>query len=510
MQHISLRTQVLVVVGILAVAAVGSVEYFSQRTQRAREMIVTLDRDRLISVTEDLAKRFGSIMGFVSAPKLDEPGAPLPLELIDVLKTITRERLHANANMQAGFYFISDDSFLLLSDSLTAKVELYRPLLRLLVSAAVRSASPEWSHHEVGEDNFLLSAYPVSVRGKLIGVAWAYDSLNNELSGAPPFELNMLLNAAVICGVALALYIIVMLRRQVNQIQKGLEAMKKDGSVRLSANNTELGSIAASINTLADTIIQQQHEREQLQRQIQQRERLASLGQLVAGVAHQIRTPIAAIKTRVQLWQRAISAPKLKRKTSSNNNITYDSMDLVVRELNRAETIVRQLLYFSKQRKLQLQQSNLHDILALAVESLRDRCKQQRIKLIKEFAARNPVIAVDRRELHEVVTNLIINSIEAMPKGGTLVVATNDDSHQHITFSVSDSGPGIPAEKVASIFDPFFTTKDSGTGLGLSIAYEIVTAHGGKIEYHTNHFHGATFIVALPRNGLQKGEKRTT
>jgi len=506
MRYISLRTQVLLVVGILAIAAVGSVEYFSQRTQRAREMIVNLDRDHLASITEDLAKRFGSIISFVSTPQLGEPGNQLPPQLVDALKKITRERLHSNASMQAGIYTTSDDSFFLLSDSLTAKVESYRPMLRLIVYAAVGSASAEWSHHEAGKNNFLLSAYPVFARGKLIGVAWAYDGLNSELSGTAPFEFNMLLNAAVICGVVLALFIIIMLRREVNRMQKGLEAMKSDGAVRLSTNNTELGAIAASINTLADTINAQQREREQLQRQIQQRERLAALGQLVAGVAHQIRTPIAAIKTRVQLWQRA--ALKSKRKISSNS-ITHDSMDLVVRELNRAETIVRQLLYFSKQRKLQRQQSNLHEILALAVEPLRDRCKRQRIKLKKEFDARNPAIAVDRRELHEVVTNLLMNSIEAMPRGGTLVVATSDDSNRYLTFSVSDSGHGVSPENAANIFNPFFTTKDSGTGLGLSIAYEIVAAHGGKIEYQTNRSRGATFIVSLPRNGLPEGEKET-
>jgi len=182
--------------------------------------------------------------------------------------------------------------------------------------------------------------------------------------------------------------------------------------------------------------------------------------------------------------------------------LTPASMTLVVEELNRIEHLVRKLLFFSKQRKLHLRQSNIHELLLAGLETLGQVSRKQKVHIETKFKLDDPLIYVDAIEIKEVILNLLTNALEAMPSGGRLKVSTsNHDSEGRIRFEVEDSGRGIQPELAAKIFDPFFTTKETGTGLGLSIAYEIVRSHDGTIEFSEGSGGGCRFVVTLPRDG---------
>ncbi len=307
-----------------------------------------------------------------------------------------------------------------------------------------------------------------------------------------------MLLVVVIAGIVLAAVFLIALRREVRSMQHGLEAMKRDLSVRLTPSGSELGTITQAVNQLAETVQQQQQEKESLQQAIQQKEKLASLGQLVAGVAHEIRTPLAAIKTRVQLWQRGIVDGR-KLVSPDQNPVSEASMNLVVGELNRMERIVQKLLYFARERRLAMSQVNLHELLDSLLTVLGDTLKQHHVRLERRFEASPVNLRGDAGELREVFMNLFTNAVDAMPHGGTLNVATvNAADARSVMITVQDTGEGIHPDVAGRMFDPFYTTKETGTGLGLSIAYEIVRAHAGRIEYIPT-VNGCTrFVVTLP------------
>lgn len=498
MKSLSLRVQVIIVVAILALGVTGALVYIATTIKAARESIILLNRDRLASLSDNLARRYGSVLTFVAPAQIEDPSLAQREELNGLLVSITTEELTTIHCVQAGFFHSLWNKRLAVVGSFNDSS--YDRLLTELLRTAIKEGRQQWSHNESAEGNFVIVARPVYAHDRLIGAAWALDNFSTEFAKSWPKDVTPLLQLAMVIGILLATVFVINLRNGVQAIQRGLEAMKLDFSRRLPPSGSELGFISSSINEFADTIQNQQREREALQRKIQHQEKLASLGQLVAGVAHEIRTPLAAIKTRIQLWQRASKRPgKATAKTA-------ESMDLVVGELHRIEQIVRKLLYFSKERKPAVRPMNVHELLHAALHTLEKETRRQKVRVTMKLTAENPVVSMDGSEMHEVFLNLFANALEAMPKGGRLTVGTSNGAEgNEMTIFVEDTGKGIKRDVAPKMFDPFFTTKDTGTGLGLSIAYEIVRSHRGSLESDPSVTRGARFIVTLPRSGGTSG-----
>jgi signal transduction histidine kinase len=349
--------------------------------------------------------------------------------------------------------------------------------------------------------HFLIVTAPVYARNQLVGVAWAVDDLRDEFAQPLPLTevLTLFLPLTALVGILLAALIVINLRREVKAIQEGLQAMKRDLSTRLPEARSELGHISSAINELSQTIRTQQEEKESLQREVQQKEKLASLGQLIAGVAHEIRTPLAAIKTRVQLWQRSASRSARSKQRSTRNPVTAESMAMVVQELDRMEKTVQKLLAFSRGHALRLRPVNIHNTLRTCIRLLQSEIRKRRVRVQLLLNADDPVWAVDETELRKVFLNLISNALEAMPNGGRLTLRTERVSGA-LTIAFEDTGTGVKPTVAEKMFEPFFTTKDAGTGLGLSIAHEIIRAHRGTLDYQTRPGVGTTFIIRLGEN----------
>lgn len=504
MRKISLRAQVIIIVMILTVGLAGAIIYITDALGSAKESIVRLNRTRLSSLTDNLSRRYGLVLNFVASSQIEDSSLAQRDELKKLLMGITKEELQKSPDIQAGFYSSLWNKELVGTPQTIGVTSFYDRFFHLLVQSALEEQREQWTHHASAGGDFIIVVKPVYARNRLLGVAWAIDDLAEDFAQSWPADVTPLLQLAIVFGIALATFFIIHLRREVYGIQRGLEAMKGDISKRLPTSSSEFGYIASSINGLADTVARQQEEREALQTVIQQKEKLASLGQLIAGVAHEIRTPLAAIKTRVQLWQRS-RIGKRSNAARLPKGIGLESMTLVLQELNRIEGIVQKLLFFSKQRKPRLRKLNLHDTLNAAVETLQDEMKKHRIRITKNFALNNPEIFLDESEIREVILNLLTNAIEAMPKRGSLTIETsNQPLDTTVSFCVKDSGKGIKQEIATKIFDPFFTTKETGTGLGLSIAYEIVRSHNGTITCARNSNGGSRFTVTLPRNGAHE------
>jgi signal transduction histidine kinase len=239
------------------------------------------------------------------------------------------------------------------------------------------------------------------------------------------------------------------------------------------------------------------HEQERL---LQQASRLADIGQLAAGVAHEINTPLASIALRAESLLRAAEDPRLRGVDSFQSFPRY--LKTIEDEVFRCKKIIGALLEFSRSRKPEVRETDLNALAETAAELVRHpmHLKQVELKLCLEPGL--PTIRADDGQLRQVLLALLLNALDATPRGGhvQLETRTRDEVEGMIAFTVADDGEGIPREHLAKIFTPFFTTKapGKGTGLGLAICHGIVQAHGGEIVVDSQAGSGTRVTVALP------------
>ena len=270
---------------------------------------------------------------------------------------------------------------------------------------------------------------------------------------------------------------------------------RKDGNiidVEISVNYLDVGEGQLFVFARDITKRKQAEEREkELQRELYHSSRLAAIGELAAGIAHQLNNPLTGVLGFSQ---------RLLRK-STDEEFSHD-LKRIHTEAERAAKVVQNLLTFARRRQPQKQYSDVNEILESALELRAYELNTSNIEVITDLATNLPEIMLDFHQIQEVFLNLILNAEQAITEangGGKLTIKT-EKRKGHIRTSFTDDGPGIPAEKLYKIFDPFFTTKGEkgGTGLGLSVCHGIITEHGGRIYAKSKPGKGATFFVELP------------
>jgi signal transduction histidine kinase len=256
---------------------------------------------------------------------------------------------------------------------------------------------------------------------------------------------------------------------------------------------TEDREQATRYRELAEALAATNRRLEQAQEEARRSERLAALGQLSAGLAHELRNPLAVIRG---------SAETLTRKLASSDPLTTEMAGFISSEVNRMNVIVTRFLDFARPLKLDRHPEPIAPIIERALKAVRDRWPDGKVGVERQFADGLPEVLVDRDLIEQVFTNLALNAYEAMgPEGGRLRVAVEpaeSDGRRGVEVTFEDSGPGIPAELRQQIFNPFFSTKESGVGLGLSIVSKIVDDHCGSIRLASEPGKGACFRVFLP------------
>ena len=221
---------------------------------------------------------------------------------------------------------------------------------------------------------------------------------------------------------------------------------------------------------------------------VQHQDRLKAIATLAAGMAHEIKNPLTAIKVFAEHLPTKYNDPDFRDKFKG----------VMVKEVDRVNNIVQQLLDFSKPKDPELKPDSVQEILEETLSLLNSSFLGHRIEVVRDYKA-GPKLLVDRNQLKQAFLNLLLNTLQAMPNGGTLTVATSLNRKDEFVVSIADTGVGIPEDQLAHIFDPFFTTKEAGTGLGLSIVHGIVTRHGGKINVQSTPKHGSRFSINLTR-----------
>jgi signal transduction histidine kinase len=225
--------------------------------------------------------------------------------------------------------------------------------------------------------------------------------------------------------------------------------------------------------------------------------RLSALGQLSAGLAHEIRTPLASIEG---------AATVLQRESPSKERL-LEFLEIIHKESRRLDRLLNRFLSFAKPPKPDLKLIEIDQLLESVIGLARHADGNGRLELKKEIRPAASVVECDPEQMKQVLLNLVMNAVQAMPRGGTVVLAALRDKDR-ILIDVEDQGTGIAQEDVERVFDPFFTTKDAGTGLGLSVAHQIVRQHGGSLTILRNSADGSTFRVSLPLAATQWHEEQ--
>jgi PAS domain S-box-containing protein len=217
-------------------------------------------------------------------------------------------------------------------------------------------------------------------------------------------------------------------------------------------------------------------------------DRLAAMGELTAGVAHEVRNPLGIIRASVQLME----------ESADNRVKVHDAAEVIKHEIDRLDRVIKSLLDFGRPSSPTMRLVDVRRVLEEVVLFTRKFADRSKVQIIEEYADDVHEITGDPEQLKQVFVNLISNAVQAMTEeGGILTVSTGfEDEFVFVRFS--DTGPGIPSEAIGKVFDPFFSTRDDGTGLGLTIVHRIVDEHGGHIEVTSDAGTGTAFTVHLP------------
>jgi two-component system sensor histidine kinase AtoS len=306
-------------------------------------------------------------------------------------------------------------------------------------------------------------------------------------------------------------------QHRVPLIAPRLEFRRRDGQRKPLALRTAMLQDHQAVTVGLLTIFEDLSPLHSLERQLSRADRLAALGQMAAGLAHEIKNPLTSIRTFTQLVSRRHHDPSFMEK--------FDRV--VPSELERVNLIVEELLELARPTQLHLAAVTVPGILQRVIETYSERLRQQCISVKTDFAAALPVLEADAEHLYRSFANITLNAIEAMPAGGELSIACRpvprslfdlavpgerdalpasqihaavalDQYATDIEIVFSDTGEGIPAEQLEALFTPFYTTKPKGTGLGLALTLKSVEEHRGRIRITSNVGHGTTVTVTLP------------
>ncbi len=274
------------------------------------------------------------------------------------------------------------------------------------------------------------------------------------------------------------------------------QKLTRDEGPFLTEERSLIDSVARKMATFYERT-KAEKEKASLHEQLRHADRLATIGQLAAGVAHELNEPLGNILGFAQLAKKTPGLPPQVEKDLKS----IESASLHARE------IIKKLMAFGRQIPPRKVPMNLNDLVTEGLTFFEARCEIAGIQLVRQLAADLPEITIDSGQLNQVLVNLVVNAIQAMPEGGTLTVGTHAVD-EGICLRVEDTGMGMSEELTKQIFLPFFTTKDvnEGTGLGLAVVHGIVTSHGGKITVETDEGKGTRFLIHLPLIGPEKAK----
>jgi two-component system, NtrC family, sensor kinase len=345
-------------------------------------------------------------------------------------------------------------------------------------------------------EHFLYTAgrFPASSGGRALSyqLLFSYEKAMQALAGTQ----NVLLAArlAALLGAAAIVYLLIQrVTRPIRELRSSAEAIRRgDFSQRVQAtSNDECAELAETFNRMTESLEQTIARLKTTQAQLVQSEKLAGIGEFVAGVTHELNNPLTSVIGFAELLQNTELEQGQKR-----------HLEFIVKSAKRCQKIVQSLLSFARQHKPERKLVSVQDLVEAALEILAYQMRTSNIKVVTHFNPAVPKVLADAHQLQQVFLNIINNArqaIEEVRRQGEIEISTAV-AGEKVRIEIQDNGPGVSEENIKRVFDPFFTTKQvgKGTGLGLSLCYGIIQEHTGTITVTSKLGEGATFAIELP------------
>jgi signal transduction histidine kinase len=272
----------------------------------------------------------------------------------------------------------------------------------------------------------------------------------------------------------------------------------EEGNLQYRVNikrDDEIGSLATAFDQMAERLMQRERDLKQSQDTLRRADRLSSLGLLTAGLAHEIRNPLVAIRTFTQLLPERYDDAEFRE----------GFQGLALKEVDRICGLINDLLSFARPSKPNVAPEDISVVVDNITRILESQAKEKNVEVTREFAPTLPKVWIDREQMKQVFMNLILNAIQAIEANGSISISTRlaaknnaELIREYVQVEIRDTGVGIPAENLEHIFDPFFTSKDEGSGLGLAVSHQIVQEHGGFVTVESVVGKGTSFFVHMP------------
>lgn len=253
--------------------------------------------------------------------------------------------------------------------------------------------------------------------------------------------------------------------------------------------NNEIGHLVLAFNRMVENIGRHR----QLQQHVTRLERLSAMGELAAGVAHEVRNPLNSIGLALSHLRDEYS-PDNPEKNSEFNELVGN----IKNEVGRLEGLVSDFLKFARPGELKMENQDLRPVIEMNLQLLEKKFEKGGLQVTSTFADELPATGIDREHIQQALLNIFLNAIDVLPEGGKINVSLGPGENGMLVLRIEDNGPGMDPVTMRRIFDPFFTTKEEGTGLGLSITRGIIENHGGSIHVESKPSEGTAFVIMLP------------
>lgn len=503
--RLSFRWQIILLGGLAALLFLAVLLAGILALTYTKSAVLEGEKRRLWEMTSALAVAYADKADFArqnnETPALEAPTAEYSVALLTHLSRII---LQNSDNVEGGFFSTANN--MLVGDTLSEHSESAeepngldndegRDSVPRVARDAVLTRQPAEKIMTGTRGAVLIQAVPIRDGQTYVGSAWTMKRLP-ALPGSNRFRAYLTLvglGIAALACVILTILVVKDLQGGVNKIEGGLENLERDleWQIPLADDPDEIRRIAQAINRLGATLREKIERERQIESRLRHSERLAALGGLVAGVAHEVRNPLATIRLRVQMCER-----------ESDNAKVRESCAVALEEVQRMDRMVNRLLNFGQPIQLQIQPTNITRLVQQRLDNFQVKARENGVTFVAQFTDEIGPLQLDHGRMAQVFDNVIQNALEAMPEsGGTIWVSIKGltpESAGMACVTFRDSGKGIRPQDISRIFDPFFTTKSSGTGIGLSICHELVLAHGGEIQIESGEGRGTTVSILLP------------
>jgi signal transduction histidine kinase len=250
----------------------------------------------------------------------------------------------------------------------------------------------------------------------------------------------------------------------------------------LPRSSDEIGTLAAAINRMSVAL-------QRAERELVDAAKFAFVGELAAGVAHEVRTPLGVLRSSAQLLERSLT---------TKDEEARELCEILRAEVDRIERVVSELLELGRPRTLRVERTPLGPLLFRAADFVEAQAREKGVSLFRHPAGAEPHALCDPDLVYQVALNLLVNAVQILPAGGVVEARTLPPSNGYVGFEVRDDGPGMTEEVRAHIFEPFFTRRNGGAGLGLTFVQRVVNEHRGRVSVDTAPGRGTVFRVELP------------